>query len=546
MKKVLILILSSILAGGFVLALEKIEPLKTQEKIESRIQEKIEKTQKEIEQKNVHSKESKETENEPKEKKERIKQIVQDVKKSLPKIEFLNLKERETLSETKELEIKVKKVEGVEIQGIEIYLRNTSSLSPVFVGKAEKISEEHFKFSFDTTNFPNGNYAVSVKAITNLGEYEIEGSLTEIANKVKEEVKKVELEKIKEMKKEMEVSQPQLVEKEKMAEKIAEEIKKKIENKVEETTREMPVKIEKKEIDITPEMKDFKKIVENEIVRGETPQIKQEKDVKKEEIVKKVVQPIEEKIEKLPQKEKEVAMKKKEEVKKTIEQKLQESEAKLTQIARAKKEISELSFKDSDQDGIYDWQEINLGTDPLNPDTDQDGFLDEIETKYGFDPKKPDPAPKMFAGDPKKEGKISERLSVEKVEILEGKLKITGKGTPKSFVTIYIYSSPIIAMVRVNEKGYFEYTLEKSLADGTHSVYVALTNNQGKVEEKSPTFAFVKTGDKILRITELEAKAPISPTQSLLNLFLIFTLATVVIALGIAFLVIGLAIRGKK
>ena len=528
MKKVLILILSTILAGSFVLALEEIRPLK--------IQEKIEKTQTEIEQKKA----------ELEEKKEKIKEMVQDIKKELSKIEFSNLKGGETLSETKELEIKLGKVEEVEIQNIEIYLRNTSSLSPVFIGKAEKISEEVFKFSFDTTNFPNGNYVISAKAITNLGEYEIEGGLIEIANKVKEEVKKVELEKIEKMKKEMEILQPQLMEKEKMAEKVVEEIKKEIENKMKETTREIPIKIEKKEIDITPEMKDLKKVVENGIVRGETPQIKREKEVKKEEIVKKVVQPIEEKIEKLPEKEKEVAIKKKEEVKKTIEQKLQESEVKLAQIAKAKKEISELSFKDSDEDGIYDWQEISLGTDPLNPDTDQDGFLDGIEVKYGFDPKKPDPASKMFAGDPKKEGRISERLSIEKVEILEGKLKITGKGIPKSFVTIYIYSSPIIAMVKVNEKGYFEYTLDKPLTDGSHSVYVALTNNQGKIEEKSSAFAFVKTGDKILRITELEAKVPTSPAQSLLNLFLIFTLATIVIALGIAFLVIGLAIREKK
>jgi hypothetical protein len=520
MKKALILILSTILAGSFVLALE-IGPLNFQEKIE-------EKTQREIEQKKAELKEK------------------QDIKKELPKIEFLNLKEKEALSGTKELEIKAEKVEGIEIQSVEIYLRNTSSLSPVFVGKAEKISEGGFKFSLNTANFPNGNYVIFAKAITNLGEYEVEGGLIEIANKVKEEVKKAELEKIEKMKKEMEISQPQLIEKEKIAEKVVQETKREVENKIQETTKEIPVKMEKKEIEITPEIKDLKKILENEIAKGETPQIKQEKEMKKEEIVKKIVQPFEEKIQNLPQKEKEIAMRKKEELEEKIKEELKKTEIKLAQIAKAKKEISELSFKDSDEDGLYDWQEISLGTDPLNPDTDQDGFLDGIEVKYGFDPQKLDPAKRMFVGDPKKEGRISEKLSVEKVEILEGKLKITGKGIPKSFVKIYIYSSPIIAMVRVNEKGYFEYILDKPLADGTHTVYVVLTNNQGKIEEKSPAFSFVKTGDKILRITELEAKVPTSPAQSLLNLFLIFTLATIVIALGIAFFVISLAIRGKK
>jgi hypothetical protein len=516
MKKALILILSSILVGSFVLALEKVGPLNFQEKIE-------EKTQREIEQKKAELREK------------------QDIKKELPKIEFLNLKEKEALSGTKELKIKVEKVEGVEIQNIEIYMRNTSSLSPVFIGKAEKISEGVFKFSFDTANFPNGNYAIFAKAITNLGEYESEEILIEIENKVKEEV-----EKIKEIEKETKALEPQLMEKEKKAEKLIDEIKTEIENRIQEITREIPVKIEKKEIEIAPEIKELKKIVENEVTKKETSTTKQEKEMKKEEIVKKIVQPIEEKIEKLPEKEKEIAMKKKEEFENKIKEKLKETEIKLAQIAKAKKEISELSFKDSDGDGLYDWQEISLGTDPLNPDTDQDGFLDGIEVKYGFDPKKLDPAKRMFVGDPKKEGKISERLSVEKVEILEGKLKITGKGIPKSFVTIYIYSSPIVAMVRVNEKGYFEYILDKPLGDGTHTVYVVLTNNQGKIEEKSPTFSFVKTGDKILRITELEAKVPTSPAQFLLNLFFAFTLATIVIALGIAFLVIGLAIRGNK
>jgi len=470
-----------------------------------------------------------------------VQPVVQDIRKELPKIEFLNLKGKEIFSGTKNLEIKAEKVEGIEIQEIEIYLRNVSSLSSVFVARAERTNEGIFKLSFDTTNFPNGNYVISIKSITNLGEYEIEGGLIEINNRVEKETQRTE-----EMKKEIEVSQSQLMEREKVAETVVEEIKKEVKNKVEEMTRETPVKIEKREIEIEPEIEDLKKVVENEVSKGETPQIKKEKEAKKDEIVRKVIQPIEQKIEKLPEKEKEIALKKKEELRETIEQKLKESEVKLAQVAKAKKEISELSFKDSDEDGIYDWQEINLGTDPLNPDSDQDGFLDGIETKYGFDPKKPDPAPKMFAGNPEKEGKISERLSVEKIEIFEGKLKITGKGIPKSFVTLYVYSSPIIAMVKVNERGYFEYTLDKPLTDGTHTVYVTLTNNQGKVEEKSPSFTFVKTGDKVLRITELEAKVPVSPAQSLLNLFLMFTLATIVIALGIAFLVIGLAIRGKK
>ncbi|RMD58856.1 hypothetical protein D6821_02545 [Candidatus Parcubacteria bacterium] len=46
---------------------------------------------------------------------------------------------------------------------------------------------------------------------------------------------------------------------------------------------------------------------------------------------------------------------------------------------------------DSDQDGLTDVEENNLGIDPLNPDTDGDGLFDREEVRiYGTDPKNPD------------------------------------------------------------------------------------------------------------------------------------------------------------
>ncbi len=46
---------------------------------------------------------------------------------------------------------------------------------------------------------------------------------------------------------------------------------------------------------------------------------------------------------------------------------------------------------DSDGDGLYDWEELELGTDPFNPDTDGDGLTDYEEVRiYGTDPLNPD------------------------------------------------------------------------------------------------------------------------------------------------------------
>jgi hypothetical protein len=41
---------------------------------------------------------------------------------------------------------------------------------------------------------------------------------------------------------------------------------------------------------------------------------------------------------------------------------------------------------DSDGDGLPDWLELEIGTNPRNPDTDGDGFPDGLEIVLGSDP----------------------------------------------------------------------------------------------------------------------------------------------------------------
>jgi len=48
--------------------------------------------------------------------------------------------------------------------------------------------------------------------------------------------------------------------------------------------------------------------------------------------------------------------------------------------------ISEENFKDSDNDGLRDWEEELFRTDPDNPDTDGDGYLDGEEVDSGHNP----------------------------------------------------------------------------------------------------------------------------------------------------------------
>lgn len=53
--------------------------------------------------------------------------------------------------------------------------------------------------------------------------------------------------------------------------------------------------------------------------------------------------------------------------------------------------------RDSDEDGLKDWEEIFYKTDPQNPDTDGDGTLDGVEIAKNRDPLKAGPDDKLAA-----------------------------------------------------------------------------------------------------------------------------------------------------
>jgi len=55
-------------------------------------------------------------------------------------------------------------------------------------------------------------------------------------------------------------------------------------------------------------------------------------------------------------------------------------------------ELFSENFKDSDNDGLADWQEELYRTDPNNPDTDNDGYLDGQEVDLGRNPRVEAPA----------------------------------------------------------------------------------------------------------------------------------------------------------
>jgi len=99
--------------------------------------------------------------------------------------------------------------------------------------------------------------------------------------------------------------------------------------------------------------------------------------------------------------------------------------------------------------------------------------------------------------DPRRTGNtVPERMAVEAITTLATQtntptgLQLTGFGPPNSIVTIYIFSNPIVLTTKTDANGNWAITLDRQLDNGSHEVYVTLTDDAGQVQEKSNPLGF--------------------------------------------------------
>jgi len=214
---------------------------------------------------------------------------------------------------------------------------------------------------------------------------------------------------------------------------------------------------------------------------------------------------------------------------------------------------------DTDADGISDWDEKEVyKTDPLNPDTDGDGYTDGAEIANGFNPLD---ASSESIVDYELPTKIvgrerSELFQIVEVNalVLEDKeqsqvsvhAEIKGIGLPNSFVTLYIFSSPVIVTVKTDADGSFVYRFDKELEDGEHEVYVAFTDNTGSIMAHSKPFSFVKQAEAFSPVgTESEVLPVTAPTvvETSTQNSVKFVLGISIIVLGFFLLMLGINLR---
>lgn len=262
----------------------------------------------------------------------------------------------------------------------------------------------------------------------------------------------------------------------------------------------------------------------------------------------------------------------------------EQAQQQVKELFAAKEEISRMitervgarMFQDTDNDGITDFDEINIyRTDPKKSDTNNDGILDGAHLIAGTDPlatvelltqgtseqastKNASIQPvaigtlpvaerkiayenPKFAGEAKPEIlKVTDvkAAGLESTELAAPKITLSGLTLPNSFVTLFIFSDPIVVTVRADENGLWTYTLDKELSDGSHEVLSAITDSGGRILAKSEPLPFVKTAAAV----SVGSPLLISENQKpgfFTGAFLYIFTAVLLTVLGVAFVSIG-------
>ncbi len=208
---------------------------------------------------------------------------------------------------------------------------------------------------------------------------------------------------------------------------------------------------------------------------------------------------------------------------------------------------------DSDGDGVIDYDEVYVyKTNPFNPFTSGGPLTDGERLLLGLDPTKntfdvvPVESPvetetasvNMFAIESISFAQKEERIIYadrEGAPKEHAPIQIIGSAPPFSFVTLYVYSNPIVVTVRADGEGKFVYTLDETIDDGSHEIHVATVNTSGKILAKSEPIPFVKTAQAIEYTPAMvsEVTGPVDEAMQTgialaLLLFLVFSIGVVV------------------
>lgn len=216
--------------------------------------------------------------------------------------------------------------------------------------------------------------------------------------------------------------------------------------------------------------------------------------------------------------------------------------------------------QDSDQDKVSDYDEVNIyATNPFLADSDNDGFIDGVEILRGYDPTNSKPETLVQFESPKESGVVREDIlkiksittapALSEIETSPKEAAvISGVALPNSFITLFIYSTPIIVTIRTDTDGSWNYRLDKELEDGEHEMYIGVTDNAGKIVAKSSSFAFIKRAEAFTGVVvDTPATVTSDEDSSLLSEYVVYlVLGISTLAIGLILMMLGLQLQARK
>lgn len=177
------------------------------------------------------------------------------------------------------------------------------------------------------------------------------------------------------------------------------------------------------------------------------------------------------------------------------------SEAISNQSEPLRREEADLLYKDSNGDGVSDYDSLyvhNLDPELPSPESVYEGRTIKAAEKIllGLDPTKSEIVSVAKESPVTSRALVVLTYKVEEVALTERKeIILKGQALPNSFLTLYIYSTPIIVTVKTDERGEWRYVLDQELPNGDHTVYTATVNNSGNIIAKSSPYVFTKTAE---------------------------------------------------
>ncbi len=451
-------------------------------------------------------------------------------------------------------------------QWVEVYAKQKNALTPFFLGLAQKQSDTKWKYIWDTKASPNGDYEVYVRVRSAYGFTEGRRVQTRVLNEV-----------IATFTAEQEKEIDTLISLESSLGKETDGTVEILDNTATTTPEYIPPKI----VYIEPVVTFVDRTIE------EDDELREEIESTLSEFRKELRVSVSAFSSAIRTQDEAAARKAEEEIlslKREILQGLPQSGEREKLIAEVDTYLSQVIFEtlelaknnerilkeragaainlDADKDGITNYDEVNLyKTNPYAADTDGDGYIDSAEITKGYNPHDSSSEALVVYESPKESGEVRDDLLVvesistvtlgeDETLVESGKdpvqALISGKGLPNSFVTLYIFSTPIVVTVRADEEGNWAYVFDKDLEEGEHTLYVGITDNAGRIVAKSNPVSFVKTAEAYSQVIGAGIVATETGEPSMFGTKAVFLLASVlVLVLGLVLVMLGMHLERK-